>query len=134
MDKEIVRLPKVNDSDSQEEGAPARAHTSSEGTSPPGEPVPAVLVAPAKLVAATRAAFRSEALERIEQVAEAGGLELTLDLRSTTEVDASGLGVLVMLRKRAGERGLVLQLLHARDPVRRLLATSKLDTLFRFID
>jgi anti-anti-sigma factor len=112
MSKEIVRLPKVNDSDSRD-GA---------------------LVVPPHLTEETRDAFRRDALAHLERAVERGARDITLDCRATIVVDAFGLGVLVMLQKRAAERGLQVVLLHAREPVRRLLVNTQLDSWFRLAD
>jgi len=53
-----------------------------------------------------------------------------VDLGATVEIDASGLGVLILLQKRARERGLVTRLVNVPSLVKQLLAETKLAPLF----
>jgi anti-anti-sigma factor len=92
----------------------------------------AVVVAPTHLNADARIDFKSAVLDCLDRVVSIGGQELTIDLADTTEVDASGLGVLVLVYKRAREQGVTTRLLHAGEPVRSLLMTTRLEPLFRF--
>ena len=62
-----------------------------------------VLVAPERIIAATRAEFRGMALDFLESVPK-GAQALVIDLSDTVELDASGLGILVLIQKRAKER------------------------------
>ena len=62
-------------------------------------------VAPERLIAATRVEFQAAVLAHLEQLSPNAGA-ITIDLRKTVEFDASGLGILVFLQKRAKERGL----------------------------
>lgn len=88
------------------------------------------LSAPARLVTETRLEFRRAALEHLEQEVAAGARRIYVDLTATTDVDASGLGVLVLVQKRAREKMLSTCLLNANDDVKRMLRLTKLDTLF----
>jgi anti-anti-sigma factor len=88
--------------------------------------------APTRLAADTRGSFRDSALECLDRAGELGAGALTIDLSCTDELDASGLGLLVMLHKRAKERGVTTVLAHVPAHVRMLLAATKLDALFRF--
>lgn len=90
------------------------------------------LDAPTRLVAETRVDFRAAALECLERSAEAGTAVLRIDMSVTEDVDASGLGTLVVLQKRARERGLATQLCSAQPQVRGLLSITKLEALFEF--
>lgn len=89
--------------------------------------------APTRLVADTRWEFRAAALDRLshENVRD-GRRALTIDLGVTQDIDASGLGILVLVQKRARERGLATCLLNTQQPVRALLTMTKLDGLFEF--
>jgi hypothetical protein len=49
------------------------------------------------------------------------------------DVDASGLGILVLVQKRARERGLSTRLLNTQHNIRSLLALTKLEGLFEFV-
>lgn len=53
-------------------------------------------------------------------------------MSGTEIVDASGLGTLVVLQKRARDRGLATRLSGTRQPVRSLLAATRLEGLFQF--
>ena len=49
------------------------------------------------------------------------------------EIDASGLGVLILLQKRARERGLRTRLLNVPGTVERLLDATRLEPLFEVV-
>lgn len=118
--------------------APAPRHAATSGAGGAGEAAAEELALPAHLVTETRTAWRQTLLEHVERAltaADARGATPTavlLDLRETVEVDASGLGILVFAQRRAREAGAVVRLLHASEPVRRLLILTKLDHLFEF--
>jgi anti-anti-sigma factor len=80
----------------------------------------------------TRVSFRDSALECLERAGRMGAGALTIDLSCTDELDASGLGLLVMLHKRARERGVTTVLAHVPPHVRMLLSATKLESLFQF--
>ena len=88
--------------------------------------------APVRLAAETRVSFRDSALKCLERADQMGAGALTIDLRSTEELDACGLGLLVMLHKRARERGVTTILAHVPSHVRMLLAATKLESLFKY--
>lgn len=88
------------------------------------------LVAPSRLTADTRLEFRRTVLELLESATRAGDTSVELDLSRTLEMDASGLGVLVLLQKRARERGMVTKLSRAPQSVRQMLELTRLDALF----
>jgi anti-anti-sigma factor len=92
------------------------------------------LQAPPRLVAETRLEFRRAALHRLEQVVRARAARVFVDLGRTADIDASGLGVLVLLQKRARERMIAVRLLHPPAAVRQMLTLTKLDYLFEFED
>ncbi|GAC1684183.1 MAG: hypothetical protein NVS9B3_02280 [Gemmatimonadaceae bacterium] len=150
---EIVRLPKVtmrNPDATPRPGMPvARAHLTlvraekpvmmSKSADVPDGPASwrstagdVVLEAPPRLSAETRSQFRKAALEQLTVLAARGGGRLTIDLAATAEVDASGLGILVLVQKRAKELGTTLWLAHVPQQVRYLLVLTKLDHLFEF--
>jgi len=93
-----------------------------------------VLEAPERLVTDTRLAFRRAALEHIERAVEESAVRIFVDLGATKEIDASGLGVLVLLQKRARERMIATRLLNAGPSVRQMLMLTKLDYLFELDD
>jgi anti-anti-sigma factor len=93
----------------------------------------AVLMAPEKIIAATRADFRAAAVAHLEGL----GTDRTfmiIDLGNTSELDASGLGILVLIQKRAKERGLSTRLRRTPERVRNLLKLTMLDFLFELTD
>ena len=93
-----------------------------------------VLMAPERVVSETRAEFRKMALEFVERAAGEAGKSAAIDLSGTAEVDASGLGILVLVQKRAKELGVHLTLRKVPTQVRYLLLLTKLDHLFEFAD
>lgn len=92
------------------------------------------MIAPVRLVAETRSDFRREALEHVERRAAAGAGTYAIDLGDTVELDGSGLGVMVLLQKRAAELGMATALVNVRETVRHRLAVTKLDSLFQITD
>ena len=92
-----------------------------------------VLVAPERLISSTRADFRSAALAHLEQM-QSDGAALVIDMGQTVELDASGLGILVLVQKRAKERGLSTFLRRTPERVRNLLKLTMLDFLFELKD
>lgn len=100
--------------------------------SPLTQPDRVVLQAPERLVSEHRLDFRRDALERLSKAAADGARRITIDLRETREVDASGLGVLVLLQKRARENTLATCLTHTPPSVRQLLHLTELEALFEF--
>jgi anti-anti-sigma factor len=77
----------------------------------------------------TRAAFRQEAMARLNSLPEDGG-RLVIDLQATRSVDSAGLGVLMLVQRRAAERNQVVVLHRPNDELRFLLVLTKLDDLF----
>ena len=92
-----------------------------------------VVVAPERLISSTRAEFRAHALIHLDRLRADDGA-LVIDLGHTVELDASGLGILVLLQKRAKERGLSTSLRRAPERVRNLLKLTMLEFLFEFLD
>ena len=88
------------------------------------------LVAPAQLIAPNRAAFRLMGLEAVERAAEARASAVRIDMSGVQALDSSGLGVLVLLYKRASERGLRVRLRGASAHVVELLELTRLRALF----
>ena len=101
---------------------------------PLAHPDRVVLKAPERLVSEHRLDFRRDALERLSKATADGARRITIDLRETLEVDASGLGVLVLVQKRARENLLATYLSHTPPSVRQLLRLTQLEALFEFED
>ena len=90
------------------------------------------LVTPPRLIAATRDEFRAAVLDLLERATATHASVAVVDMGQTLDMDASGLGVLVLLHKRAKERGISTRLAHAPEHVRRLLELTKLEYLFEY--
>ena len=92
------------------------------------------VLAPSRLTADNRTEFRRLALEALEVSSRNGEKHVDVDLGLTVEIDAGGLGVLVLLQKRARERGLRTRLLRSPRPIREMLHLTRLDALFELVD
>ncbi len=90
------------------------------------------LIAPNRLTSDHRLEFRRAALEILERAVRAEASRIDVDLGATAEMDASGLGVLVLLQKRARERGLRIRLLNPSRAIREMLQLTRLDAFFEF--
>jgi anti-anti-sigma factor len=90
------------------------------------------LAAPSRITSDQRLEFRRAALELLEQGTRAQVGVIEVDLAATVEMDASGVGVLVLLQKRARERGLRTRLLNAPRSIHEMLQLTRLDSLFDF--
>ena len=88
------------------------------------------LRAPRRLITETRAQLRDAALRRLDALVNEGASTLSIDLADVVDVDIGGIGILVLVQKRAQERGLTTRLLHAPVQVERMLALTQLDHLF----
>jgi anti-anti-sigma factor len=88
------------------------------------------LIPPSKLIAETRAEFRRAALEHLSNAAIRGETRVTVDLSGTTEVDASGLGILLFVHGKAKENGMTTHLCRVPEQVRALLELTKLNHIF----
>ena len=92
------------------------------------------LRAPRRLVTETRADLRDAALRCLEELAREGATTLTIDLSDVADVDIGGVGILVLLQKRARDRGIAVRLVNTPVQVERLLALTQLDYLFELQD
>ena len=86
--------------------------------------------APERLVAETRLEFRRTVLEALERLTLRGASVIEIDLQQTREVDASGLGILVLAQKRAAQAQMATRLVCVPSEVRRVLELTRLDHLF----
>jgi len=135
---EIVRLPKVNVG-YRSVDVPSRTPSSGLCALPltqEAQPMPAhetqsdAIRAPERLVAETRLDFRRVVLEALERLTLRGASVIEIDLQDTREVDASGLGILVLAQKRAAQAQLRTRLVRVPSEVRRILELTRLDHLF----
>ena len=92
------------------------------------------LRAPRRLVTETRAELRDAALRCLEELVREGASTLTIDLSDVSDVDIGGVGILVLIQKRARDRGVTTRLANAPVQVERLLALTLLDNLFDLQD
>ena len=88
-----------------------------------------IVAAPEVLGLDEREPFRRTALELLEGLASGGGA-LVVDLSATRSVDSAGLGVLLLIQRRAGERRIRVVLREPSSEVRFLLMVTRLDGLF----
>jgi anti-anti-sigma regulatory factor len=91
------------------------------------------MLAPSRLTAEQRLDFRRAVLEALELASRSGAKSVDIDFAPTVEIDASGLGVLILLQKRARERGLAVRLLHAPALLTNLLESTRLAPLFETV-
>jgi anti-anti-sigma factor len=91
------------------------------------------MIAPEKLNSETRGEFRRCVLEALEHAERMEQNAVELDLSATTEMDASGLGVLILLQKRAREKGMAVRLLRVPGAVEQLLEATRLGSLFEIV-
>ena len=95
----------------------------------PDRPTVRQLTAPASLGLDTRASFRQAAVSALEEMPE-GESRLVIDLSATHHVDSAGLGALMLVQRRAGERRQRVALRSASEELRFLLMLTKLEDLF----
>ena len=88
------------------------------------------LVPPPRLIAETRSQFRKVALDYVAQAVMRGETRITVDLSGTTEIDASGLGILLFVNTRASEQGMTTHLVRVPKHVLALLDLTKLTQIF----
>lgn len=88
------------------------------------------LLAPSRLTADNRLEFRRIVLEALEVSSRNGEGLVRVDLSSTVQIDAGGLGVLVLLQKRARERGIATRLVRVPRLVTQMLTVTRLEALF----
>jgi len=89
-----------------------------------------VITAPVELDLDSRLYFRGEALRCVAGMRRGAG-RLVVDLTATRSVDSSGLGVLIMIQRRAAQRRLRVALRGVNDELRFLLTLTKLEDLFQ---
>jgi anti-anti-sigma factor len=95
----------------------------------PSQQMSALVCSP-YLTAEHRLDFRRDVLNALEAATAEGKSRVTLDLSGVVEIDASGLGVLILLQKRARERGLRTQLIAVPSIVEMLLDETRMGPLF----
>ena len=88
------------------------------------------LFAPERLGLETRVEFRAAAVEQLDRLPDETGV-LIIELSRTRHVDSAGLGVLMLVQRRAAERRQTVVLRQPSDELRFLLAITKLAELFR---
>ena len=98
----------------------------------PSDPMTPLICA-AHLTADHRLDFRRDALNALEAASAAGESAVTLDLSAVVEIDASGLGVLILLQKRARERGMRTRLIGVPSLVEQLFEATRMGPLFDIV-
>jgi anti-anti-sigma factor len=88
------------------------------------------LFAPERLGLDTRVEFRKAAVQVLDTLPDGTG-QLIIDLARTRQVDSAGLGVLMLIQRRAAERRQTIVLRNPNDEMRFLLVITKLVDLFR---
>jgi anti-anti-sigma factor len=141
---EIVRLPNVTEVGRPISTSHNRSHalglcavlpTLSSGSPSPMPDIQAErIAAPPQLIITTREAFRLSAIDAISRASRRSAASLVVDFSNTECIDASGLGVLVLVRRRAQDRGLAVRLECPPMSLRQLLSVTKLDALFEMND
>ena len=86
------------------------------------------IAAPTELGLETRVSFREAAVGLLDALADGGAL--SIDLAATKRVDSAGLSALMLIQRRAADRGQRVVLLHPSDEFRFLLALTQLTDLF----
>lgn len=90
----------------------------------------ATFVAPQQMTMENRLECRDAVIAAVERAAQLGEYVVVVDLSATARVDASGLGVLILLQKRARERGMRTRLVGVGAELAALLDSTRLYTLF----
>lgn len=98
----------------------------------PSHSMPA-FVCPAHLTADNRLDFRRDALDALEAAILESADAVELDLVDVVEIDASGLGVLILLHKRARERGMRIRMLRVPGVVEKLFEETHMGALFDIV-
>lgn len=92
-----------------------------------------VVHAPHSLGRESRGSFRRQALEALDALEASGDSDpLIIDLAATRMVDSAGLGVLVLVQRRAAEVRRPVHLRCASEELRFLLVMTRLDDRFVF--
>jgi len=91
----------------------------------------ALVTAPEVLGLDSRVDFRRTAIELIEQMGPAAD-RLVIDFSRSRQIDSAGLGALMLVQRRAAERGQQVVLRNLNDEMRFLLVLTRLDQLFVF--
>lgn len=87
-----------------------------------------LVMAPEILGLEARGEFRDGAVALIGELPDGG--RLIIDFVGTRRIDSAGLGALMLVQRRASERGIKVVLRRLRDEFRYLLVLTKLDDLF----
>jgi anti-anti-sigma factor len=86
------------------------------------------ITAPQELGLETRASFREAAIRELDELSQGG--TLTVDLSATTRVDSAGLSALMLIQRRAADRGQRVVLQRPSEEFRYMLALTELSDLF----
>ena len=86
------------------------------------------IAAPSELGLDTRVSFREAAMAELDGLSDGG--TLNVDLSGTERVDSAGLSALMLIQRRAADRGQRVVLQHPSDEFRYLLTLTQLTDLF----
>ena len=86
------------------------------------------ITAPSELGLETRASFREAAIAELEGLPDGG--TLSVDLAGTERVDSAGLSALMLIQRRAADRGQRIVLQRPSDEFQFLLALTEIGGLF----
>ncbi len=90
-------------------------------------------VCPPHLTTDSRVEFRTRALEALDAAIRDRSDAVVLDLGAVVDIDASGLGVLILLQKRAREQQRHVRLLNVPHAVERLLDDTRMAAMFDIV-
>lgn len=93
----------------------------------------APLACPPHLTTDTRVEFRTQVLDALDAATAMGAPAVELFLGAVVDIDASGLGVLILLQKRARERNMRVRLHAVPSPVERLFEETRMGPLFDIV-
>jgi len=99
----------------------------------PSDPLQDILVAPAQMTVGSLDEFRVEVIAAVARTSAETTPHLSVDLRGTQVIDATGLGVLLLLHKRAREKSLKVRLLGPAPSVLEVLRNTRVHLLFEII-
>jgi anti-anti-sigma factor len=97
------------------------------------EPLQDILVAPAQMTVGSLDDFRLEVISAVTRATAEATPHVSVDLRPTQTIDATGLGVLLLLHKRAREKSLKVRLLGPSPSVLEVLRNTRVHLLFEIV-
>lgn len=99
----------------------------------PSDPLQDILVAPAQMTVGSLDDFRLAVIAAVTRADASSTPHVSVDLRGTQTIDATGLGVLLLLHKRAREKSLKVRLLGPSPSVLEVLRNTRVHLLFEIV-